>query len=291
MKRLRINSIDLLLYIALAIVAFTTVYPFIYLLVVSLNETSDALRGGLYFYPRKFTLDNYAYVFSNPTLASATLNSVLRTVIQTVLSVFLSGMLAYTLSRREFLFRRTFSFLLVFTMYVSGGLIPTYLLIKNLELTNTFAVYIIPGLVGAFNVFVMRTFFEQLPDGLVEAGYIDGANDFWIYCRIILPISLPVIATIALFVSVSEWNTWFDNYLYNSRSSHLNVLQYELQKMVQVTENRVNADASAEDLSRVISPATIKATLTIIVTAPILFVYPFLQKYFVQGMTLGAMKD
>ncbi|WP_127584589.1 carbohydrate ABC transporter permease [Paenibacillus koleovorans] len=278
------------LYVALVIVSFTTVYPFIYLLVLSLNETNDAVRGGLYFFPRVFTLENYAYVFENPSLLRASYNSVLRTVLQTVISVFLSGMLAYTLSRRDFIFRPHFSFLLVLTMYVSGGLIPTYLLIKSLGLINSFWVYIIPSLVGAFNVFVMRTFFEQLPDGLVESAYIDGANDFRIYTRIILPISLPVVATIALFISVSEWNAWFDNYLYNSRNPDLNVLQYELQKMIQVAEQQVNQE-TGEETQRIISPATIKATLTIIVTVPILLVYPFLQRYFVQGMTLGAMKD
>lgn len=281
---------DALLYAGLAVVAFTTVYPFVYLLVLSLNETTDAMRGGLYFYPRVFTLENYAYVFENPVLLRAAYNSVLRTVLQTVLSVFLTGMLAYTLSRRDFILRKTFSFMLVLTMYVSGGLIPMYLLIKNLGLINSFWVYIIPSLVGAFHVFIMRTFFEQLPDGLVESGYIDGANDFHIYTRVIFPISLPVIATIALFISVNEWNAWFDNYLYNSRNPDLNVLQYELQKMIQIVEQQVNQE-SGEEIERSISPTTIKATLTIIVTVPILFVYPFLQKYFVQGMTLGAMKD
>jgi putative aldouronate transport system permease protein len=256
---------------------------------MSLNETADAQKGGLYFFPRKFTWDNYLYIFENPVLLRASINSVLRTVIQTVLSVFLSGMLAYVLSRREFMFRKSFSFLLVITMYVSGGLIPTYLLIKSLGLMNTFAVYIIPGLVGAFNVFVMRTFFEQLPDGLVESAYIDGANDFNIYTRIILPISLPVIATIALFISVSEWNTWFDNYLYNSRSDHLSVLQYELQKMLAVVTTQ--ADNDSPEALRQVNANTVKATLTILVTVPILLVYPFLQRYFVQGLTLGAMKD
>jgi len=286
------RTVDWLLYLLLAAVAFTTLYPFINLLVVSLNETTDALKGKLYFIPRKFTWENYTYVFENPVLFRATVNSVLRTVISTILSVFLSGMLAYVLSRRDFVFRKLFGLVLVISMYVSGGLIPTYLLIKNLGLMNSFWVYIIPGLVGAFNVFVMRTFFSQLPDGLVESAHIDGANDFRIYTSIILPISLPVIATIALFVSVSEWNAWFDNYLYNSRNNKLNVLQFELQKMVQaVTNNAASAEDMSIDAHRVITPQTIKATLTIVVTVPILLVYPFLQKYFVKGLTLGAMKD
>ncbi|CAI6080144.1 carbohydrate ABC transporter permease [Cohnella sp. JJ-181] len=284
------RTFDAALYALLAVAAFTTVYPFIYLLIISLNETSDALKGGLYFWPRKFTLENYAYVFQKDTLLRASMNSVLRTVIQTVLSVFACGMLAYVLSRKHFMLRRFFILMLIVTMYVSGGLIPTYLLIKNLHLMNTFAVYIVPGLVSAFYIFVMRTFFEQLPDGLVESAYIDGANDFRIYTQIILPVSLPVLATIALYVAVGEWNSWFDNYLYNSRNEKLAVLQYELQKMIQVVETAQPEDGGG-DGPRVISPLTIKSTLTILVTVPILLVYPFLQKYFVKGLTLGSMKD
>ncbi len=280
---------DAVIYFLLSIIAFTTVYPFIYLLVISLNETSDAIKGNLYFFPRVFTLDNYLYVFQNEQLMRASFNSVARTVIQTVLNVFCCGMMAYVLSRRDFMFRKSFNFLLVLTMYVSGGLIPTYLLIKSLGLMNTFAVYIVPGIISAFYIFVMRTFFEQLPEGLVESGYIDGANDFRIYTSIIIFVSLPVFATIALFVAVAEWNSWFDNYLYNSRNQKLAVLQYELQKMIQTVE--VNSSNSEGQESRVINPMTIKATLTILVTVPILFVYPFLQKYFVKGLTLGAVKD
>ncbi|WJH32175.1 carbohydrate ABC transporter permease [Paenibacillus aurantius] len=281
---------DALLYALLTVAAISTVYPFLYLLVLSLNETTDALKGGLYLLPRKFTLENYLYVFQNDKLVRATINSVLRTVIQTVLSVFCCGMLAYVLSRRDFIFRKLFSFILVITIYVSGGLIPTYLLIKSLGLMNTFAVYIVPGIVSAFYIFVMRTFFEQLPEGLVESAYIDGANDFRIYTLIILRISLPVVATVALYVAVNEWNSWFDNYLYNSRNEKLAVLQYELQKMIQTVETN-SSDSGDNNGPRIISPMTIKATLTILVTLPILFVYPFLQKYFVKGLTLGAMKD
>jgi putative aldouronate transport system permease protein len=280
--------VDALLYGGLAITALSTVYPFIYLLVVSLNETTDALKGGLYLFPRKLTFENYTYVFENKQLLRASFNSVLRTVIQTVLNVFLCGMIAYVLSRRDFMFRKLFSFILILTMYISGGLIPTYLLIKNLGLMNTFAVYIVPGLVSAFFVFVMRTYFEQLPEGIVESAYIDGANDFRIYTQIILMVSLPVVATIALFVAVGEWNSWFDNYLYNSRNEKLAVLQYELQKMIQ----KVDMSASeGTDKAKTISPLTIKSTLTILVTVPILLVYPFLQKYFVKGLTLGSVKD
>jgi putative aldouronate transport system permease protein len=283
------RAVDVFLYIFLAVVAFTAVFPFIHLFVLSLNEAEDAMRGGLYFFPRKFTLYNYEFVFSHPQLLTATFNSVARTVLQTAISVFCNGMVAYALSRREFIYRRLFSFLLVLTMYVNGGLIPTYLLIKGLGLMNTFAVYIVPGILSAFYIMVMRSFFEQLPDGLVESGYMDGAGDFRIYSTLILPISLPVLACIALFVAVSEWNQWFDNFLYNNRNPKLAVLQYEMQKLldsVTIPEDLESVDPS----ERRMTPYVIKATLTMVVTIPIMMVYPFLQRYFVQGLTLGAMK-
>jgi putative aldouronate transport system permease protein len=283
--------VDAIFYALLTLAALSTVYPFLYLLIISLNETTDALKGGLYLLPRKFTLENYAYVFQNEQLVRATFNSVLRTVLQTVLTVFFCGMMAYVLSRKTFMFRRSFSLILVITLYVGGGIIPGYLLIKSLHLMNTFAVYIIPNLIYPFYIFVMRSFFEQLPDGLVESAYIDGANDFRIYTRIILALSLPVLATVALYTAVSAWDQWFDNYLYNSRNENLTVLQYELQKMIQTVETNVSDSGDSGGPGRMISPMTIKATLTILVTVPILLVYPFLQKYFVKGLTLGAMKD
>jgi putative aldouronate transport system permease protein len=283
---------DLVVYTGLTVVSFTTLYPFIYLAAISLNDTVDAIRGGIYFWPRKFTLENYWFVLKDPLIYRAALNSVLRVVIHTAAGVFISGMLAFVLSRKEFIFRKSFNFFLVMTMYVNAGLIPMYLLFKSLGLFNTFLVYIVPGLVAAFNVFLMRSYFENLPDGLVESARIDGAGDFMVYTRIILPISLPVLATIALLMSVSSWNEWFSNYLYNSRNQDLYVLQYVLQMMIQSANINANIpQAGMHDLANRISPNTIRATLAMVVTLPIILAYPLLQRYFVKGMTLGAMKE
>lgn len=277
----------------LALLGIMTLYPFLNLLAISLNDSVDASRGGIYVFPRLFSLDNYAIIFRNNQLYSAALLSVIRTLVGTSLSVLCTIMLAYTLSRREFLLRKPFNIILIFSMYVNGGLIPFYVLIKNLELNNTFLVYIIPGLIAAFNVIIIRTFFEQLPEGLIESAKIDGASDFGILFRVILPISMPVIATITLFVAVGHWNAWFDNYLYNSKQS-LSLLQYELMKILTESMQQVTSSASGhvdKDVLSVTTPQSIRASMTIIVTVPILFVYPFMQKYFIKGIMIGAMKE
>lgn len=260
---------------------------------ISFNESLDTLRGGIYLWPRQFTLSNYELILSNPRMFSAASLSILRTVIGTSVSVLCTIMVAYALSRREYALRKTLNTIIVVSMYVNGGLIPYYLMIKSFGLTNTFAVYIIPGLIGAFNVMIMRSYFDQLPDGLIESAKLDGASEWQTLTRVVMPISLPVIATITLFISVGHWNAWFDNFLYNSKES-LTLLQYELMKILLQSTDQISASpgqGTDDALMRVTSPQAIRATMTIVVTMPILFVYPFMQKYFIQGMTLGAMKE
>ncbi|MFD0714326.1 carbohydrate ABC transporter permease [Paenibacillus sp. GCM10027626] len=282
-------------YSFLTILGIVTLYPFANLLAVSLNESLDTLRGGIYLWPRSFTLENYKIIFHNESLLSATFMSILRTVLGTVLSVICTTMLAYTLSRKEFMLRKAFNYILIISMYVNGGLIPYYLLIKDLHLNNTFLVYIIPGLIGAFNVIIIRSYFDQLPEGIIESARMDGANDFQVLFRVILPISMPVIATITLFVSVGHWNSWMDNYLYNSKAS-LSLLQFELMKILMQSVQQVTSEASTsgridQNLLNMVTPQSIRASMTIIVTVPIMFVYPFMQKYFIKGITVGAMKE
>jgi putative aldouronate transport system permease protein len=202
-------------------------------------------------------------------------------------------MVAYTLARREFQGRRFVSVFLAITMYVSGGLIPGFILIKNLDLINTFAVYILPGLVSAFNIFIIRSFIDGIPYALQESAKLDGANDFTIYWRVILPLTKPALATVALFLAVGQWNSWFDTYLYNGSNDSLTTLQYELMKVLQSTttnSNNIRGENMSQLMSQV-SPDAVKMAITIIATVPILIVYPFLQKYFVKGMTLGAVKS
>lgn len=292
----RPTALDYILGIVMIFVIIVTLYPFLNVLAISLNDATDTARGGLHIFPRVFTWRNYEEVFSsNNNLLIAFRNSVLRTVIGTITATFSCAVLAYVVSRKKFIFRRHINVLLTLTMYVSGGLIPGYLLIRELGLINEFAVYIIPALISAFNVIVIRSFIEDLPDALEESARIDGASDFTIFLRVIMPLCMPVLATIALFVAVGQWNSWFDTYLYARSNTNLTTLQFELMKIMD------NASAlSATDVSRLnaqggqtirTTPESIKMAITIIVTVPILLVYPFLQKYFVSGLTLGAVKS
>lgn len=286
---------DILNYLFLAIVMVVTLYPFLNVLAISLNESTDTVRGGIYAWPREFTLNNYLEIMKYDNLVTGFINSVLRTVIGTVLGVFAQAMVAYTLSRADFQARKFVSTFLVLTMYFSGGLIPGYMLIRDLGLMNSFWVYILPGLISAFNIIIIRSFMDSLPYSLQESAKMDGANDFTIFYRIILPLCKPVLATIALFVAVGQWNSWFDTYLYNSMNENLTTLQYELMKILDNTSMGGNVDANqmrpnGQQMNQV-SPESIKMAITMVTVIPIMVIYPFVQRYFIQGMTLGAVKQ
>lgn len=239
-----------------------------------------------------FTFKNYETIFAYSGLMTGLKISILRTVIGTILGLVSASMLAFTLSRVDFQARKFVSTFLALTMYVSGGLIPVYILIKNLHMMGTFGVYVLPSLVSAFNVFVIRSFIDGLPYALQESAKLDGANDFTIYWRVILPLTKPALATIALFLAVGQWNSWLDTYLYNGSKDELTTLQFELMKVIQSTTT--NADnfrgRNMTEVMAQISPESVKMAITIVVTVPILVVYPFLQRYFVKGMTLGSVK-
>ncbi|MFP4977780.1 carbohydrate ABC transporter permease [Paenibacillus sp. CN-4] len=271
-----------------------TIYPFLNMIAVSLNDANDAVRGGIYLWPRMWTLNNYKFIFAESDIYHATLISFLRTVIGTAVSVFCTAMLAFTVSRQEFVLRKFVTVFFVFTMYFSGGLIPGYLLIRNLGLTDSFWVYIVPGIIGVFNMIVVRSFIEGLPEGILESARIDGAGEFTTFIRVVLPLTVPAMATVSLFTAVGQWNSWFDVFLYNSSNINLSTLQYELMKILQTTNTSATAGAveayqSAGNNVRV-TPTSLRATMTIIASIPILMVYPFLQRYFVQGMTVGGVK-
>ncbi|AEI39011.1 carbohydrate ABC transporter permease [Paenibacillus mucilaginosus] len=292
-KSLSDRLFDVVLYAAMIFTVVVTLYPFLNVLAISLNDSTDTVRGGIHIWPREFTLKNYETIFQYSGLMTGFRNSVIRTLAGTLIGVISASMVAYVLSREEFQARRLFSMLFALTMYFSGGLIPVYMLMRDLSLLNSFWVYLIPGLLSVWNVFIIRSYINGLPYALQESAKIDGANDFTIYWRVVLPLCQPVLATVALFIAVGQWNSWFDTYLYNSSNESLTTLQYELMKVLQSTQN--NADAArnpnmAQNIAAV-SPESIRMAITIVVTLPILLVYPFLQKYFVKGMTLGAVKS
>lgn len=284
---------DTLIGIFMIVFLIVTLYPILNTLAVSFNDGIDSVRGGIYLWPRMFTLKNYETVFNNPNLKQAAFISVSRTVVATVLQVFLTAMLAYVLSRKEFLFKKQLSFIYVLTMYVSGGMIPTYVLIKDLHLLNNFLVYILPGLISAFNMIVVRTYMNGLPDGLVESARIDGAGDFRIFIQIILPLCKPVLATIALFIAVGQWNSWFDSMLYCSQDSSLTTLQYELMKLLSSTTQQGGTGTAdmVKNAGNIVTPKSIRAAITIVTALPIVCLYPFLQKYFITGLTIGGVKE
>lgn len=289
----RITIADVIIAFIMCIVLVITVYPFLQVIAISFNDATDTVRGGIHIWPRQFTLNNYKEIFaSNSNIWRGFFNSILRTVLGTVFGILCSAMLAYTLSRKDYMFRKPISVLFVLTMYVSGGLIPEYMVIKNLGLINKFAVYILPGLLSAYNIIVLRSFMDNLPYELQESAKMDGANDWTIFWKIIFPLCMPVIATVALFIAVGQWNSWFDTYLY-AKKDHLTTLQYELMKVLDNAAAGVKAaDINSQGLKKVTSnPESIKMAITVITTIPIVCVYPFLQRYFVSGMTIGAVKS
>ncbi|WP_238655430.1 carbohydrate ABC transporter permease [Paenibacillus piscarius] len=275
-----------------------TLYPFINTIAVSFNEGNDTIRGGIYLWPRAWTLQNYKAIFASGTIFDAFWISVSRTVLSTILNIFLTTMLAYTLSRREYVFRKLITVVFVLTMYFSAGLIPNYFLIKDLGLLNSFWVYVIPSMVSAFNMIVIRTYIGTIPESLMESARIDGAGDFKIFMRVVFPLCKPVLATIALFVAVGAWNAWFDAFIYTSSRQHLSTLQYELMKLLSSTMNSngnptvSNGVGMDQNSARaMVTPISIRAAITVVASVPILMVYPFMQKYFVVGLNVGSVKE
>ena len=218
--------------------------------------------------------------------------SVARTVLGTIFALVTNALLAYVISRKRFLFRSQLSLFWVITMYVNGGMIPTLVLYRNMNLTNSFWVYVIPGMISAFNVLVMRTFMEGLPSALEESAMIDGANDFTIFTRIISPLCKPVYATVALFVAVGQWNSWFDAMLYNRMNTQYTTLQYELMKLLSsVMQQSGSATTGGNTATAAVTPVTVRSAATVVTMLPIILLYPFLQRYFVSGMTIGSVKE
>ena len=279
------NVIFMILFVVI------TIYPILNTLAISFNDGIDAVKGGIHIIPRKFSLSNYRTVFAMKNLTTGLIISVLRTVIGTGLGVIANAILAFLVSRKRFLLKKPLTVFWVITMYVNGGMIPVLLLYKTLHLTSTFWVYVIPGMLAAFNMLVMRTFMEGIPDSLEEAAQIDGAGYTTIFLKILSPLCKPMYATIALFIAVGQWNSWFDTMLYNRMSSQYTTLQYELMKLLSsVTSQSSKTDPNSGEGAN-LTPVAVRSAATIITMAPIVCLYPFLQRYFVAGLTIGGVKE
>ena len=268
--------------------AFVMIYPFWNQLVISFNEGSDTVKGGLSFWPRAFTLDNYTYIFKRSSIGKGAVVSVLRAGAGTALTIFFTGLLAYVTTIRHFVGRNFMRLVFVITMYFGGGLIPTYLLYTQLGLTETFTVYWLPTLFSAYYMILIASFIQGLPDSLAR---LDGASELMIYFKVILPLCKPVIAAIAVMLAVGHWNSWFDVMLYNS-SGKWDTLQVYLRKILLESEqaSRLLSEQKQYAFMKNLTTSSIRAATTMIVTIPIVCIYPFLQKYFVGGITIGAVK-
>nr|WP_286131143.1 carbohydrate ABC transporter permease [Clostridium sp. 12(A)] len=280
-----LNGVFMILFVII------TLYPVWNTLVIAFNNGTDSLRGGLYLWPRMWTLKNFNTVLHKKNLLVGAYVTVGRTVIGTLTALGANAILAYIVSRKHFIFKKQLSLFWVITMYVNGGLIPTFLLYKGLGLTNNFLVYIIPGMISAFYMLVIRTFMVGIPDSFEESAQLDGAGDMIIFTKIISPLCKPVYATVALFCAVGHWNSWFDAMLYNRMNSNLTTLQYELMKLLSSVTNQSTSVESMKNAVGTVTPTSVRAAATILTMLPIVCLYPFLQRYFVTGLTIGGVKE
>lgn len=284
--------IDVLIGVVMAAVAFATLYPFYLAMVLSLNEGLDAQSGGIYFWPRRFTLENYTSLFKDDSWLRAFFVTLSRTVIGTFFTVTFTAIVSYGLSHKELIFRKFYFGLFIFAMYFSGGVIPYYLTLKNLHLLNNFAVYIIPGCLSLFYVLVATSFFQDIPGELAESARLDGAGELTIFFRLIVPISMPLLATVAIFTSVGHWNSWYESAFFVQDKS-LRTMAYLMMAVINQSSSKNLSGVSAQMAASSSSTTTLSIQLAamMISVLPILCVYPFFQRYFVTGLTVGAVKS
>lgn len=271
------------------IVCFLTIYPIWYVLVNAFNDGQDAMRGGIYWWPRQFSLQNFEAVFQSSGIMTAMGITVAKTVIGVFVHVLFTAMVAYAFSRKGLIGGKLYIFLGTVTMFFGGGLIPTYLLIKDLNMLDSFLVYIIPAMFSFFDLIIFMTFFREIPDGLEEAAKIDGANDWSIFLRVVLPVSMPVIATIALFHGVYQWNDYFTGVIYINNTDLQPIQTYLYKVIAQSSSNQMMAQVPG-GIAKTVTSQSIKMATMVVTTLPIVFVYPFLQRYFVKGMMIGSIK-
>lgn len=296
-KRKRITCmsdlvLDIVKIVILTVVVVVTIYPFWNVFIVSINDATDSLKGGLYFLPRKLSLAAYANILTRRTFLESIKVSVARTLVGTPVAVLATSMLAYSLSRKDLVGGRFFNLMFIFTMYFGGGLVPYYMVLKNMNLLNTFWVFIIPMMMSVYNMILVKNYIESMPEELFEAARIDGASDLLIYIRMVLPLTKPILMTVGLFSAIGQWNSWFDAYLYTSSQS-LKPMQSILVEILNQyqTKGSVSDQMSKAAAGVTVTPDSIRMAATMIVTIPIILVYPFIQKYFVKGIMLGAVKN
>jgi putative aldouronate transport system permease protein len=274
----------------LIIFCLLTLYPIIYVVAGSFNDGNDYMRGGIYFYPRQFSLASYMIVFRDDRLISSLIISVLRTGIGTIISVLFTAMVAYAMSRKNLIGRSHYYWFHLITLFFNGGLIPYFILLKYLNLLDSFWVYIIPTMFAVFNMIIFQGFFREIPEEIHESATMDGAGDFRIFWSLIIPLSTPVLATIGLWNGVWHWNSFFDAMLFTT-SQKLMPMQLYLMKLIKESDVlTANSPFVPPQMKKQFSAQTVKLAAIMISTLPILLLYPFIQRFFVTGIMVGSLK-
>lgn len=289
----RSTAFDWINYAVMLILAFIMIYPLWYCVAGSLNEGMDYLRGGVFLWPRKWTLANYKAVFLDSAILNAFWVTIWKCLVGTVTSVLCTAMVAYAITRPKLRLKKLYIPFIMLTMFFSGGLIPYFILIVDLGLYDSFWVYIIPTMFSAYNMIIIQSFMRELPSELIESAKLDGASEYRIFFQMILPLSKPVLATIALFTVVTHWNSYFDSMMYTS-SQELQTIQLFLKKVI--TDPSVSrglgsaATIAIPDQAATLTPQVVKLATMVVTALPVVCIYPFLQRYFVKGVTVGAVK-
>lgn len=289
-RRNGIQAFDVCNALILGAFALVCMYPFYYLVIYSLSNSVEAARSELWLWPAGFTIENYRYLIAKPDVLNATMISASRALLGTVITLFCSSLYAYLLSKPQLPFRRVMYRMLVITMYLNCGLIPYFIVMKAYHLNNNYLLYILPTAVGAFYVVLVKTYIESLPGSMEEAARIDGAGYFTVYWRVIMPVCLPVLATIAVFSAVNQWNAWQDNF-YLVRNRQMKTLQLLLLEYLQSMDSTIISDINtAAQRANQTSSLSLKTCISVITMLPIMLVYPFLQRYFIKGILIGSVK-
>lgn len=278
-------------YTFLSLLVIVTIYPFYYIFIYSISDSIEAQKG-VYLWPAGFSLEAYKTTVQLPGIADAAIVTLGRTILGTVITVFSCSFFAYLITKDELPFRKFIYRFVLITMYFNAGFIPWYLTMKMYGLQNNFLLYILPTAISGFNIILIKTFIEQLPPSLEESAKIDGAGYFRVFTSIIFPLSMPIIATIAVFSAVGQWNTWFDNFFLveNPKLQTLQLVLYNFLNQSSSLSNMTTEQLTRGDLVRTLTPQSIRMTITMLVTLPIVLVYPMLQRYFVKGIMIGAVK-
>lgn len=285
---------DAIVMLCILLLLLLILYPLWFVIIASFSNSSEVMKGNVIFWVKDFSVEAYEKVLSDPKILSGYRNTIIYTVVGTLINLAGTIAIAYPLSRRDFVGRKTISVILTFTMFFSGGLIPTYLVYKQIGLINSPWVMMLPGMVNVYNMIVMRSFFESLPYEMHEAAFIDGCGNIQILVSIVLPLSLPIVAVMLIFYGVSHWNEYFNALVFIS-DQELKPLQLILRDILITSTARVSSmmsggAANSGEMDRIRTAESIKYAVAIVSTLPVLCLYPFLQKHFSKGVMIGAIK-